>query len=115
MNELPLLNVLRARVELKEETEESDRESEVLAKSVAKKTEADQPAKNMEPKDEPASKKETVGVVNLPRRELPARERRLPPWLGEYVYCLYRLFYYMTQMTEPVLRMGDVVNEHTLQ
>ena len=37
MNELPLLNVLRARVELKEETEESDRESEVLAKSVAEK------------------------------------------------------------------------------
>ena len=115
LDELPLLEVPRARIEPEEEPEESDRESEVSAESAAVESEAEELADEMEPNDEPAAEEEAVGVVDLPRRELPARERRPPPWLGEYVTRLYRMFYYVTQRTEPVSREGDVVNEHTLQ
>ena len=41
---------------------------------------------------------------------MPARERRPPQWLGEYVSRLYRIYRYITQKTEPVLEKCDVVN-----
>ena len=74
------------------------------AESAAVESEAEEIADEMEPNDEPAAEEEAVGVVDLPRRELPARERWPPPWLGEYVSRLYRMFYYVTQRTEPVSR-----------
>ena len=48
------------------------------------------------PRDKPAAEEERVGVVDVLRREMPARERRPPHWLGEYVSRLYRMLYYMT-------------------
>ena len=74
------------------------------AESAAVESEAEELADEMEPNDMPAAEEEAVGVVNLPRQELLARERRPPPWLGKHVSRLYRMFYYVTQRTEPVSR-----------
>ena len=55
LDELPLLNVPRARIEPKEEPEESDRESEVSAESAAVESEAEELADEIEPNDVPPS------------------------------------------------------------
>ena len=61
---------------------------------------------DLDPRDKPAEE-ETMGVVDVPRREMSAKERRPPQWLGKYISCLYRIFH-----TEPVFGRCDVVNKH---
>ena len=119
LDELPLLEPLpQAEREPEEEVEDSDRESVVTADDGEAESDLEEPIEveaDIDPSDEPAAEEETVGVVDVPRREMPARERRPPQWLGEYVSRLYRMFHYMTQRTEPVFGGGDVVNEHALE
>ena len=69
------------------------------AESVAAESETEEPAEEMEPNDMPVAEEEAVGVVALPRRELPGRECRPPLWSGEYVSRLYCMFYYVAQRT----------------
>ena len=81
LDELPLLNVPRARVEPEKEPEESDRESEVSAESAAVEFETEELVEDIKPNlDVPATEEEAVGVVDLLRSKLPAREHRPPPW-----------------------------------
>ena len=119
LDEYPLLEPFpQAEHKPEEEVENCDRESVVTADDGTAESDLEEPTEveaDIDPRDEPAAEAETVGVVDVPRREMRVRERRPPQWLGEYVSRLYQMFHYMTQRTEPVFREGDVVNEHALE
>ena len=97
-----------------EGSEGSEEEAEAPIEASADESDPEEPHELAE---EPAAEEEAAGVVDVPRREMPARERRPPAWLREYVSRLYRMYCYVTQRTEPVLEGGDVVKlyEHTLK
>ena len=97
-----------------EGSESSEEKAEDPTEASAEESDPEEPHVLAE---EPAAEEEATGVVDVPRREMPARERRPPAWLREYVSLLYRMYCYATQRTEPVLEGGDVVNlyEHTLK